>query len=258
MHEEPLRQLGLQVESLFPPGPQLQGWRNGFQRHSETILGYPVEEWIDPPTFPIKFGPVRIPLDVKIDPAMEPGTVEFTGPNGETLGKITNIRAVFDRGEDPDVIFDDGLLAKKSEDLGAILDPNSIRIHTEATEAEALTLETLSELIDKLEASLPPRMEIRIAKGQMAFKAALISTRLVDLSERTALGSPAVPNLAGIPIVEHDYIPAGSGSVTEFERFCPTCHWNPGPHKHKYQEIPHVRFILLWRDGELKCYSLPK
>jgi len=92
-----------------------------------------------------------------------------------------------------------------------------------------------------------------------AFKAAVISTGVVDPSERTTgLGWPALPNLAGIRIVEHDYIPAGSGSVIEFERFCPTCHWNPGPHKHKYQEIPHVRFILLWRDGDLKCYSLPK
>jgi len=48
MHEKPQRQLGLQVESLFPPGPQLQGWRNGFQRHRETVGGADVTYAIVP------------------------------------------------------------------------------------------------------------------------------------------------------------------------------------------------------------------
>ena len=72
-------------------------------------------------------------------------------------------KVVFDRGEDPDVIyFEDGFVSKKSGDLGAILDPNSIR--TGAT--PPLTLETFSELIDKLEASLPSRMEIRSPRAK--------------------------------------------------------------------------------------------
>lgn len=117
---------------------------------------------------------------------------------------------------------------------------------------DSLTVEALQRMYEEVRAKAPPRMEICVGTGQTG-----IFTRILQQSLRASLeptmtlpeamgynfGGTALPNLCGIPIVEHGFLPIGIGALVKWkETLLGLPVWN-------------VKFILNWTTSELQVYK---